>query len=88
MSDNNNNKGNDFYIREKKAIKRGFWTVDLDGSLTYDDYYHIDVSQLKDEDWILHLASKGWIDWNEFIPAYFQALYNADIDTIKLRVFR
>lgn len=73
--------------REKKALKVGKWEVNTKGSMLYDSYYAIPHNRLTEEDWIAHLFEKGWIDWNEFIPAYFQALKNADKEFVKVRVF-
>jgi len=72
---------------DKKELTFGKWTVSPDGCMDYDnDRYYIDSEDLKDDDWILHLFSKGWIDWNEFIPAYFQALKNAGFKNITIKV--
>jgi len=37
---------------------------------------------LTKNDWFIHLSGKRWIDWNEFIPAYIQALKHARIKEI------
>jgi hypothetical protein len=51
------------------------WVVYSDGSMLHTERdYAIDAEDLKDKDWILHLLTKGWIDLNTFIPAYFHAL--------------
>ena len=55
----------------------GTWTVDENGNMTHKGYYHITARELDKRDLLLHLSSKSWIDWNSFLPAYFQALYNA-----------
>ena len=67
----------------------GKWKVTNEGDLIYDNgIYVIDENRLKDEDWILHLMeSKGWIDLNEFIPAYFYALEIKEIEYLKIRIF-
>lgn len=71
----------------KEKPKFGKWKVSKSGDMVYDkgkyDIYHDQLSK----DWILHLSGKVWIDWNEFIPAYLQALENAGIEYIKMRVF-
>jgi hypothetical protein len=60
--------------------KFGNWVVLKTGDMTYDNNrYDISSDQLNEEDWILHLLKKEWIDWNEFIPAYFYALSKAGI---------
>ena len=55
----------------------GTWIVDERGYMSHKGYYHISPDMLNKRDLILHLGGKKWIDWNSFIPAYFQALYNA-----------
>lgn len=36
--------------------------------------YTIHADQLRNEDWILHMTEKRWVNFNDFIPAYFLAL--------------
>lgn len=75
---------------KKRSFTNGKWTVELSGTLIYDkNGYNYDIhhSDLHDDDWILHLSSKGWIDWNDFIPAYFQALKNKGIQNINIKTF-
>lgn len=74
--------------REKKALKIGKWSVKINGTMQYDGgRYTITGKRLKEDDWIAHLFEKGWIDFNEFIPAYFQALKNIGQEFINIRVF-
>lgn len=74
--------------REKKAVKIGKWSVKINGTMQYDGgRYTITGKRLKEDDWIAHLFEKGWIDFNEFIPAYFQALKNSGQEFINIRVF-
>ena len=73
---------------DKHANTFGKWKVSKTGNMEYDKgRYSIEKNRLSEDDWIAHLFSKGWIDWNEFIPAYFQALKNADVQFITSRVF-
>lgn len=65
----------------------GKWTVSKSGYMVWDKWYDIDEKRLAESDWFYHLFSKGWIDWNEFIPAYFQACKNAKIQTVNVRIF-
>lgn len=66
----------------------GKWYVSKVGDMFYnEDKYIIYSEQLTDEDWIAHMFEKGWIDWNDFMPAYFQALKNANIEFTRVRVF-
>lgn len=66
----------------------GKWKVEPNGEMNYDDgRYVIFGSDLEQDDWILHLTSKGWIDWNDFIPAYLQALRNAGIQKLSILAY-
>lgn len=76
------------YTERKGANTFGKWKVSITGDMIYDDgKYAINDNQLRSDDWILHLFEKKWIDWNEFIPAYFQALRNAGIQKTEIRIF-
>jgi len=69
-------------------MKFGKWKVYRNGDINFDNgYYFIDANRLKTEDWILHLMEKGWVDMNDFIPAYFQALQNIGVKHIKIQSF-
>lgn len=66
--------------KTKKAARFGQWTVSKDGDMGHNSGYSIFAEQLTSNNrWIAHMSEKRWIDWNEFIPAYFQALKNAGI---------
>lgn len=82
---------NNFFSPQDKIKQKsqfGKWQVSKSGNMIYDNgNYYIYDNQLKEEDWIAHMFEKSWIDWNEFIPAYFQALKNADIQFKRERVF-
>jgi len=76
--------------REKDGIINfGKWHVSNNGDMEYDNgRYFIEGTRLTETDWIYHLlTSKSWIDWNEFIPAYFQALKNINKEFVKIRIF-
>lgn len=64
------------YTDESDKLSKD-WEVKQDGSLRHLGHpmYSIDVSRLTEKDWIIHMAKKGWVDMNTFIPAYFHALY-------------
>ena len=72
-----------------KPIKKfGKWKVSLKGDMTYDKgRYSIHHKRLKENNWIIHLSEKHWIDFNEFIPAYLQALKNANIQFLEIMTF-
>ena len=60
--------------------KFGKWEVSETGDMIWDGArYAIYDYQLTKNDWFIHLSGKRWIDWNEFIPAYIQALKHAGI---------
>lgn len=74
--------------RVKKSETFGKWKVKLNGDMSYDDdRYPIYSNQLQNDDWIAHMFEKGWIDWNDFIPAYFQALKNIGVKEIKMLIY-
>ena len=74
--------------RNRRAKTIGKWKVLLNGDMFYDEgRYEITGDCLMEDDWIVHLFEKGWIDWNEFIPAYFQALKNIKCQHIKMKIY-
>lgn len=73
--------------RVKQEMQIGKWHVKENGDLEYDGYYHISGKRLIENDWIAHLFEKRWIDFNDFIPAYFQALKNIGEQYVNVRVF-
>ena len=74
------------YMRAKETMTFGKWKVEPCGDMIYDGgRYAIYDNQLERENWILHLmTSKKWIDFNDFIPAYLQALRNAGIKKVTM----
>jgi hypothetical protein len=55
----------------------GNWQIKEDGSLyNSSEDYLIESDRLKEGDWIPHLYSKAWMEngWNDFIPAYMEAI--------------
>ena len=73
--------------RVKQELQIGKWHVKENGDLEYDGYYHISGKRLIENDFIAHLFEKRWIDFNDFIPAYFQALKNIGEQYVNVRVF-
>ena len=67
----------------------GKWHVSITGDLSYDgDKYNIYEQQLEDNrDWLIHMMGKQFVDWNEFMPAYLQALKNANIQLRMERIY-
>lgn len=82
---------NNFFTAQdniRKASEFGKWQVSKNGDMLYDGgRYSIADYQLKDVDWIIHMFEKKWIDWNEFMPAYFQALKNAGVQYQNMQIF-
>jgi len=65
----------------------GKWEVKHNGEMIFDNWYIIEADRINEKDWILHLSTKGWIDWNDFIPAYLQALENAKISEVTILTY-
>ncbi len=61
------------------------WNISPDGELFHNTTrYQISAQELDKKDWILHMMGKRWVNFNTFIPAYFEACRRAGIDTIKM----
>ncbi len=69
---------------EKTLKVFGKWTVYMDGISNNEREYWIDANRLAEDDWILHLSEKGWIDWNDFIPAYLYACKHFGIKKVEM----
>jgi hypothetical protein len=66
----------------------GKWSVDKAGNMEYDKgKYYISRRRLQQDNWIIHLFQKRWIDWNEFMPAYLTACKINKIDSITIKIF-
>lgn len=52
------------------------WEVERNGTMVSKvrPYYIISSDMLTEQDWIVHMLAKEWVDMNTFIPAYFYAL--------------
>lgn len=76
---------------KKEAKNFGEWHVTESGDMIHTDYkYKIDgyrlVSKIDDNnEWILHMMDKKWVDMNDFIPAYFHALKNLDTQYVEIK---
>lgn len=67
------------------------WSIAEDGGIINEKHsYHIEKERLSemgwDINWISHVAEKGWVNLNSFIPVYFLALKRAGIDTLHINV--
>lgn len=81
--------GKHAYFENPKIKERTFgdWHVSEEGDMEFQDgRYFISSDRLTQDNWILHLMSKKWINFNEFIPAYFHALNITGNTTITLRI--
>jgi hypothetical protein len=66
----------------------GDWKVSKSGDMSYKKgIYNIYDYQLTQNDWIVHMLEKEWVNWNDFMPAYFQACKNAGIQNKTELVF-
>lgn len=69
--------------REQKVrdgFKFGDWVVSESGDMDYKDgTYIISDDTLHMGNWILHMSEKSWVNMNDFIPAYLQAMKNAGL---------
>lgn len=62
------------------------WEVQSNGDLSFSSKnYVIEKDRLSDPGWILHLMSKDWVDFNDFLPAYLEALKSSGIDRINIK---
>lgn len=78
-----------YYTEEKKDVDMHFgdWLVEPNGDMENNGYY-ITADRLTENEWFLHLQRKSWMDWNDFIPAYFQACCNAGLQGFEMKIFR
>lgn len=70
---------------KKNVLDRGKWSVDINGNISFNNYYNIEKDRLIEKDWIIHLMKKSWFDFNEFMPIYMQACVNAGLKEITIR---
>ncbi len=72
-----NIKMNSEVTKEIQKTIFGNWEIKKNGSLyNKSKDYLIESERLTESDWIPHLYSKAWMEneWNDFIPAYMEAL--------------
>ena len=71
----------------KKEETFGTWKVSLNGDMEDQNGTKYSSKQITTEDdFIVHMMEKSWIDLNDFIPAYFQACTNAGIQFVKIKI--
>jgi hypothetical protein len=69
----------------KSAFCSGLWSTDIEGNITFKDYYHIEAGRLNEPDWIIHLRKKPSFKFSDFMPVFLQACINADLELITIR---
>lgn len=51
------------------------WTISEEGDIKHEQpTYCIDSDRLHETDWLQHMVDVGWVDLNDFVPLYLQAL--------------
>jgi hypothetical protein len=66
--------------KTRNGFKFGDWVVSKSGDMDYKSgTYIISEDTLYQSNWILHMSEKTWINMNDFIPAYLQAMKNAGL---------
>ncbi len=64
-------------INNRLPQRFGNWHVSENGDMNFKNgRYQIFGYQLSQDNWILHMLEKDWVNLNEFVPAYFHALRN------------
>ncbi len=62
------------------------WIITPEGDLLHpSNDYIIEADRLEEDDWVLHLMTKGWMDFNTFLPVYFKALKNRGIKKLLIK---
>jgi hypothetical protein len=66
----------------------GDWVVTKQGDLDYNNgRYFISCERLKEKDWLSHMQEKGWIDLNDFIPAFWYACKINNIVNLTIKIY-
>lgn len=64
----------------------GPWAIGTDGTMVHESpYYYIEGSRLNNENWILHMADKRWVDVRIFVRAFFTACRIRGLDKVTIR---
>lgn len=71
-----------------EPLKRfGEWLVFENGNMVHDtEGYEIDHDRLNESDWWTFFFTEPNFNWNEFIPAYFFACKQANVQTLNLNL--
>jgi hypothetical protein len=71
---------------EQAADPISDWMVDKDGNLVNKEKaYEIPRDRLTEDDWIIHMMEKGWVNMNSFMPAYLEALKRAGHRSVRIK---
>ena len=63
------------------------WIITPEGDLLRpSNDYLIEADRLEEDDWMLHLMTKDWMDFNTFLPVYFKALNNKGAKKIQIKI--
>lgn len=69
-----------------RAMKFGKWFVDTNGDMSWDNRFFINADQVVEQTCIVQMFKHEWIDFNEFMPAYFQALKNKKCQYVNVQI--
>lgn len=70
----------------KKIEKIGSWSIEQDGTMVHErTNYYIEGARLDNENWLVHMAAKRWVDMREFTQAYFTACRVRGIKNLTVR---
>lgn len=80
--------------KDGKGLKDAFnpdikslWYIKEDGGIYCPEHdYEIDKDELEEDDWILHLQTKGWFSFELFMPVYLEACRRAGIKKLNIRI--
>lgn len=74
-------------VKPSDVIIFGDWVVDIEGNLDCPKAcYFIEKDRLTEDDWISHLMGKVWLDFNTFLPAYWEALMINKIKDLTINI--
>lgn len=79
-------------LSKKQKNSWGIWKVSNKGTLTCKRdngfTYDIHFDRLTENNWIQHMREKIWVDMNDFIPAYFEALRRRGIKELTIKIYQ
>lgn len=64
----------------------GSWSIEKDGTMVHrETNYYIEGNRLNNENWLIHMAAKRWVDMREFTQAYFAACRTRGLTNVNVR---